>query len=623
MANSAIRIPIPGSIISAADAVSGELLRFDAQSGSGGAFVNFKPLVTDMFAFTKQGKLEFSVSLKDQTETTVWESAAQLGMVLAAATDTSGQFKANDIRLGINLGTSSIPSRNLEVVGDLKVWGNAGGDAGSVLGRLAFYKVPSGTPRGETTDNLLFFTPVSADAPTDTTVLGRLKGSSGRFLAVDTVSRASYMVQLEDCITAGNGITISDNTISLATTTEISSPTGIKIRVDSNSTGGEIEAFQVVEGVDSVTGGLTGDQPLLTLVRAHGDQMVWSGTGWTLGSGSNQSWPTVKMGVGTGNRLLPSGLLVEDGEPVGVDYLEGDGYFSNTSPVGLRFARLFGPVPKAGEHTVLTGTDGNTNSYKYRDTINGLDIDNPSFNGRFGFLPAVANMNSGNHGAANPGSFVAAFLSKHPDSGGIKVKTGDTNNDEFAVFVENGEIDSAFYGGVTGSLDDISRGLSGRNTAFGFDTGSIGTDNYKNQVFANAPVFTIRAASGDTFIRGFLSMPFIPGMEADTDSAASGVAADGTHVYQCFENTTTSAIPDPLGGVSTEAADVAGGVGGVTMRRWTFSTGTGTWSITASYTLPKGTVYANAAGDLKIVKKGPSIKNHALGGITSRWNDSD
>lgn len=118
-------------------------------------------------------------------------------------------------------------------------------------------------------------------------------------------------------------------------------------------------------------------------------------------------------------------------------------------------------------------------------------------------------------------------------------------------------------------------------------------------------------------------MPFIPGMEADTDSAASGVAADGTHVYQCFENTTTSAIPDPLGGVSTEAADVAGGVGGVTMRRWTFSTGTGTWSITASYTLPKGTVYANAAGDLKIVKKGPSIKNHALGGITSRWNDSD
>lgn len=623
MANSAIRIPIPGSIISAADAANGELLRFDAQSGNGGAFVNFKPLITDMFAFTRQGKLEFRVSLKDQTETTSWEAATKLGMVLAAGT-INGEFNANDIRLGVNIGTASIPARTLEVNGDFKFWGNAGGDAGAVLGRVAFYKVPTdGTQRGETPANRLFFTPISADAPTDPAVLARLKGSNGRFLAIDTVTSASYMVQLDDCVAAGNGITITDNTISLAPVTGVESTEGFTITLDTNRNGDEQDMFVIRESVTG-NGSNVIKHPLLSLVRTHQPLLRWNGTRFVMGTSESSKWPTVKLGVGTGDRFLPSGLLIEDGEPVvGWADVPTEGYISS-SPASLRFARPFGKVSQIGSNVELASIDElnptDPNLAYWYDSFNGIFITDPSKAGRFGFLPAIGSM-GGDHAIANPGSYVAAFLSKHPDSGGIKIKTGDRNNDEFALFIENGDVEDTSLS-VTGSINDFTQGLLGRNASLGFDSGITGTlSEYANAVVADGPVFTVRAGSGDTFVRGFLVMPFLPGMQADTNSAPSGVAANGTHVYQCFENTTTSPVTDPLGTV-TQGADVSGIIGGVTMRRWTFDSSLSTWVISASYSLPRGAVYCDANGSLKIVRKGTDIKNHGIGGIT-RWTDAN
>jgi hypothetical protein len=610
MANSAIRIPIPGSIINAPSAEAGDMLRFDPLLGQGGTFVNFKPLIGDMYPFTKNAVLDFYVSVKDQTETSVWSDAVAKGMTLAASLNLNGVPQVNDIRLGINL-PSGRPNYTLEVVGNMMVWGN-GVEAGNIKGRIQYYQGGVGTDT--TSEYLIFKTPIKShtDAELDA-VQNSLK--TGRLLTKHPTTKETYFARVEDIMVAGDGISIQGNTVSVnvgASFTEggglneISSPAGLTIRLDSNRTGGENEAFKVVESV-SLPNGQAVDFSLLKVVRQHQAVVDWNGTEFVIGEDTSQTWPAVKMAVGAGTRLLPSGFLIEDGAPVTADanteeILDQEGYPSTASG-GSTYARLFGAVAANPADIILTGAAGDPATAVYYDKQQQVLVSTSQSTGRFGFLPGFGSMFYDN-GYANPGSFVAGFLNKHPDGGGIKVKSGDNNNDEFSLFLENGDV-SYDTSVTTGSRSDLT---ARQFTIAPNPTDAVTNGEYRNIVASNAPVFTVRATTGDTFVRGFLVMPFLPGINSTvngvdnnpTGSKGSG-SADGELLYSTHTDAT----------------------GRVSIRRYTWNAASSRWiGPNATFTLPKGTVYAKADGTLAITKVGDHIPNHGLNGV-SNWLLSD
>lgn len=602
MANSAIRIPIPGSIIDAASAVDGDLLYFDSTIGNGGSFVNFKPLIQDIRPFTKNSTLDFYVSVKNQAETSSWESATAKAMTLAAGLNAEGLPVETDMRLGVNLSVGR-PSHNLEVVGDIMVWGN-GLEGGDILGRINYYSNDTATPSASFS-NLIFSTPLKAHTdPELDAVQSSLR--TGRLLVKHPTSKATYFARLEDILSPGNGISVTDNTVSIGSIDSIESATGFTIRLDTNESGGESEAFRVVESV-TLPNGQASDFSLLKVVRQHKAVVEWNAGAFQIGDEVSQAWPAVKMAVGTGSRFLPSGFLVEDGAPVTADdtdiaTLDQEGYTS-ISAGGSVYARLFGPVAANPADIILTGPAGLPNQAIYFDSALQSSATATEGNGRFGFLPGIGTMWASN-GYANPGSFVAGFLNKHGDGGGIKVKSGDINNDEFSLFLENGDL---FYS--TSQTTGTANELTARQFTIA-ENPSNGAPNeqYQNIVAANAPVFTVRATTGDTFVRGFLVMPFLPGINSDVDgtdaspvgNAGAGVS-DGVTIYSTHVN--------------------ASGV--VSIRRYAWSTAGNAWvGPSATFTLPKGTVYCDASGNVKIARQGSHIPNHGLNGV-STWRVSD
>jgi len=594
MANSAIRIPIPGSIIDAASAQEGDLLYFNATLGQGGSFVNFKPLIQDIRPFTKNSVVDFYVSVKNETETTSWNLATVKAMTLAAALDGNNQAIESDMRMGVNL-QSGRPSHTLEVVGDLKVWG--GGD---IIGRINFYQQNNTT----IPPNLIFSTPLTSHTDAD---LNSIQASlrTGRVLSKHPVSNQTYFARMEDVAVAGNGIAINNNTISVGSISSVSSPTGFTIRLDSDRVGGESEEFRVVESV-AISGGTDADFSLLRLVRQHKPIVNWVNGSFVLGDDSSQSWPAVKMGVGAGTRFLPSGFLVEDGAPVTADDTDesttDQEAYTSTSSGGSVYARLFGAVASNPADIIITGTAGQPNTAVYYDSKTGVSVSTAQSNGRFGFLPGIGTMWTEN-GYANPGSFVAAFLNKHADGGGIKVKASDTNNDEFALFMENAaiEYDTTKTTGGDGELE-------ARNKVIFVDpSSSVSNGQYRNILAQNAPVFTVRASTGDTFVRGFLVMPFLPGIASDFTGTDATPTPSGTGVVDGTVIFTTH----------TTVAGI------VSIRKYTWNVATNAWiGPGAEYTLPKGAVYCDASGTLKIVRTGTQIPNHGLNGV-SLWRTSD
>jgi len=607
MANSAIRIPIPGSIINASGAQDGDLLYFNSTLGQGGSFTNFKPLITDLRPFTKTSVLDFYVSVKSETETTSWEAATVKAMTLAAGLDGGGGLIANDIRLGVNLAEGR-PSHTLEVVGDLMVWG-AGLQGGDIIGSIAYYQGNDGSSGGTPShDNKIFATPLKSHTDAE---LNAVQSSlrEGRILTKHPTTKQTYFARIEDILSPGEGIAISGNTVSLnQNISTITSDSGVTIKLDNNRNGGETEALSVVESV-SLANGQPVDFPLVKVVRCHTPNVQWSGSAYVLGSASSQEWPTVKMAVGTGTRLVPAGLVIEDGAPVTTDGggNDQDGYASGLG--GSFYARLFGAVASNPADIIITGPAANPSQAYYYDSLVDGDSRVETSSGRFGFLPGVPEFFGGG-GYSNPGSFVAGFLNKHIDGGGVKVKVGDENGDEFALFMENSDI--VYDTGATGG--DVNAPLNARHYTIAEDyAGDEVTvnDQYRNVLAEHAPIFTVRATTGDTFIRGLLTMPFLPGINSDVDGVdtspvGSSVGADeGAVIY----TTHTSAA------------------GEVSIRKyqWCFTCGPGgaaTWTLKATYTLPKGTLYCDASGNLKVARAGNSITNHGLNGVTS-WLLSD
>jgi len=593
MANSAIRIPIPGSIIDAINAIDGDLLYFNSVLGQGGSFVNFKPLVQDLRPFTKNSQLDFYVSVKSETETDSWQDATERGMVLASGLDNSGNPVQGDVRLGINLDFGR-PTHTLEVVGDLMVWGS-GSEAGKVLGRVNFYSNETETPQ-PSFENLVFGSPLKNYSETELdAVQSRLQ--AGNLLVRHPDTKDTYFARLEDIAVAGNGITVNNNIISVGGNfQEISSPFGLTIRLDTDRNGGENDALRVVEQV-SGPGGLPLDFSLMRVVRGHGNGVTWNSTTnrFEIGTPTSQGWPTVKMSVGTGTRLTPNGLVVEDGVPV-TGAQNQEGYETN----GSKYARLFGAVTEDPSTIVVTGPINDPASAYYFDTGRNVASTVADNDGRFGFLPGIVSM-SDKGGYADPGSFVAGFLNKHSDGGGVKIKSGDTNGDEFALFLENSQVavDTAVTGGQYGEL-------SARHLTIVEDTDLTGfNDRYRNILAKDAPVFTVRATSGDTFVRGFLVMPFLPGIQSDTNGKPeSPGAVEGEIVLSTVEHEDLS----------------------VSMIRYQWNSveqgGGGDWTALAEYKLPKGTLYCDATGNVKIARGGSNIRNHGLDGVTS-WSTSD
>lgn len=605
MANSAIRIPIPGSIIDAAGAQDGDLLYFNSTLGQGGSFTNFKPLITDLRPFTKNSVLDFYVSVLSESESTVWENATTKGMTLASGLDSEGRPVVNDIRLGVNLAIGR-PSHTLEVVGDLMVWGN-GLEGGDIVGSIKYYQGNDGSSGGSPAfSNLIFATPLKShtDAELDA-VQSSLR--EGRILAKHPTTKQTYFARIEDILSPGAGIAITDNTISVSQNlSTITSDSGVTIKLDNNRTGGETEALSVVESV-SLPNGQPIDFPLVKVVRCHTPNVEWSGSAYVLGSTTSQEWPTVKMAVGTGTRIVPAGLVIEDGAPVTADGGESDqdGYASGLG--GSFYARLFGAVASNPAEVIITGSAADPATAHYYDTGLGADSRVTTSTGRFGFLPGVPNL-VGVGGFANPGSFVAGFLNKHIDGGGVKVKTGDENGDEFALFMENSDI--VYDTGATGG--DVTAPLNARHYTIAEDfVGGTVTDQYRNVLAEHAPIFTVRATTGDTFIRGLLTMPFLPGINSDVDGVDTspvGSSIGATEGEVIYTTHTSSA-----------------GVVSIRKYEWCFTcgpAGAATWTLKAIYTLPKGTLYCDASGNLKVARAGNSITNHGLNGVTS-WLLSD
>lgn len=587
MANSAIRIPIPGSIIDAVNAVDGDMLIFNQAIGQNGAFVNFKPLIQNLQPFTGQSVLDFYVSLTGGTGTS-WENATVRGMTLAAAqqSDTNNPI-SNDIRLGINLEEGAgRPSHTLEVAGDICVWGR-GIKGGDMVGTLDFYNAPTGTnPPSLESDNLLFKTPIKLHTSAELDLVQSSLRAGGRLLVRrPSASAETYFARLEDILTPGTGIQVNGNTVSLAEFCEINCPTGFTIRLDTDVTGGESEAFRVVESVGA--SGSVADFPLLRLVRQHGGAITWNGTAFQIGSNTDQTFASTKMGVGTGNRFLPGGVVVE-----------------NLATQSCRYARLFGSVADNPADIIITGTAGQPATAIYHDISGSAPATQVTGTGRFGFLPGFESMDTGGGGYANPGSFVSGFLNGDADGGGIKIKACDDNGDEFALFMENGEL-SYLTGATGGSGVD----LKARHFAIQDDVTSANpNEQYKNILAKNAPIFTVRATSGDTFVRGFLSMPFLPGINSDLDqtpTVTGGISA----------------------GVVKRTTEVDAETKVVTINKYEFCSNCGTpdnaaiWVLKAQFTLPKGTLYSDANGNVKIAKGGSHVRNHGLNGVTN-WTNS-
>jgi len=588
MANSAIRIPIPGSIIDAVNAVDGDMLIFNQSIGQNGAFVNFKPLIQNLQPFTGQSVLDFYVSLTGGTGTS-WENATVRGMTLAAAQQGgSGNPISTDIRLGINLEEGEgRPSHTLEVAGDICVWGR-GTKGGDMVGTLDFYNAPTGTePPSLAPGNLLFKTPIKFHTTTELNdVQNTLR--TGRLLVRNADNKQTYFARLEDILTPGTGIQVTDNTVSLAEFCEINCPTGFTIRMDTDRTGAESDEFRVVErfGYHTDAGGVA-DFPLLRLVRQHGDAITWNGTAsaFQIGDPDNnaQTSRKLKMGIGTGNRFLPGGMMIE-----------------NLGSYGCRYARLFGPVAANPADIIITGTAGHPETAIYHDISGSASATEVAGTGRFGFLPGFASMITGglSGGFANPGSFVSGFLNRDADGGGIKIKACDNNNDEYALFMENGEL-----GYLTSATGGSNIDLQARHFAIQDDVTSTNpNDQYKNILANDAPVFSVRAASGDTFVRGFLSMPFLPGINSDLNQA-----------------------PLVTGGLSTGDVTRTTEVDSnkkVTINKYEFcascgSGGIAQWVLKAQFELPKGTLYSDANGNVKIARGGPNVLYHGLNGVTS------
>lgn len=592
MANSAIRIPIPGSIIDAANASDGDLLYFDSTRGQGGAFVNFRPLIQNLSPFTKNSQLDFYVSIKGEQEATNWADAVKRGMVLATALNENSPI-SDDIRLGINL-ESGRPSHNLEVVGDFMIWG-AGLEAGDILGRTKFYSNNTQTPQ-PSPENLIFATPLKNYSDGE---LSNVQPSlrQGKLLLRHPITLDTYFARLEDILIPGNGIIVDGNTVSFGGAidfSQISSPTGITLRIDSDNVGGEKEALNIVEKV-ALPGGGVGDFSMLRLVRSHGAEITWEGGAFNVGNSTSHGWPTIKMSVGSGSRITPSGFVYEDGTPI--NNLSDQDQYPN---IGSYYSRLFGPVANIPTDIVITGTAGQPNTARYFDLDKGVSSDNLNGGGRFGFLQGFASM-SELGGIANPGSFIGGYLNKHNDGGGLKVKACDTDGDEFALFLENGNVvyDLSTSTGSGGSL--TARHLTVANNA----VETSPNDQYKNVLAKDAPVFTVRATSGDTFIRGFLVMPFLPGINSRFEGKPTQPGEEnGTTVFS------TEIGPD-------ESVSLIRYV-------WDFSAngGAGDWIVMASYTLPKGTLYCDSSGAIKVSRGGSHISNHGLNGVTS-WKTSD
>jgi len=588
MANSAIRIPIPGSIIDAVNAVDGDMLIFNQTIGQNGAFVNFKPLIQNLQPFTGQSVLDFYVSLTGGTGTS-WENATVRGMTLAAAQYSgSGTPISTDIRLGINIDEGyGRPSHTLEVAGDICVWGR-GTKGGDMVGTLDFYNAPIGTnPPSLAPGNLLFKTPIKLHTTAELDgVQNTLR--AGRLLVRHPTNSETYFARLEDILTPGTGIQITNNTVSLAEFCEINCPTGFTVRMDTDETGGESEAFQVVESVEAA--GTVVDFPLLRLVRQHGGAITWNGTAFQIGANTDQTVPSgTKMGVGTGNRFLPGGVVVE-----------------NLAAQSCRYARLFGPVADNPADITITGTANDPSTAIYHDISGSASATELTGTGRFGFLPGFESMAGTAGGYANPGSFVSGFLNLETDGGGIKIKACDGNNDEFALFMENGELDY-----LTSATGGSNIDLKARHFAIQDDVSNATPNNQYMNILANdAPIFSVRAASGDTFVRGFLSMPFLPGINSVLDRAPN---AQGS--------------PPDTGtpGEIKRTTEVNSGV--VTIKKYQFfSTGGpgngAEWKLMAQFELPKGTLYSDANGNVKIARDGNNVVFHGLGGV-SDWTHSD
>ena len=587
MANSAIRIPIPGSIINAPSSIDGDQLMFDSTAGGGGAYTNIKSLIQDLRPFTRQARLDFYVSMKDITESTVWEDAVTRGMVLSAKLDENDNPVNSDIRLGINLSEGD-PTHTLEIVGDFMSWGR-GNEGGSICGRVGYftnYGLPAGS-QGPTNDNVIFHTPIKktyteADLATIKTGLK----TSGPVLVRDDLdaTKKTYFAQAEYYLDDGYGISISGNSINVDDLPIIQSPTGVTVRLDMDANSNE-DLFKVVDVRHT---GITGDYSLLRLARRHDPEVTWDGTKFVVGNPTDQGGQGVRLSIGTGNRIVPSGFVMEDGITI-------DG-----SPHGSYYARLFGKVANPDDIVITGGSPYDPTTAFYYDTNTSQSSAVVQGTGQFGFLAGIDNMQSYG-GYANPGSFVAGFLNKHNDGGGVKIKANDVNNDEFALFMENGEVDSPYNPAITGGSNGE---LNARHFTIAVDTTDTDvTSQYKNILAEHAPVFTVRATTGDTFIRGMVVLPFLPGINSQYTGTPSGSAQIGVMVY--------STVKD------------AEGV--VTIKRWTYSDlggGLFGWVQSASYILPKGTLYAEADGTVKIAKGGDQIANHGLDGVES-WITSD
>jgi len=592
MTNSAIRIPIPGSVIDAVNANNGDLLYFNATQGQGGRFISFKPLIQDLRPFNGTSRLDFYVSTKSESETSSWEDATTLGMTLASGLDGSNRVLDGDIRLGINLDFGR-PTHTLEVVGDMMIWGRES-EAGNVLGRIKFYS--NETNSGVTPETLVFGTPLKNHSNEElNSIQSRLQ--AGRLLVRHPDTKDTYFARLQDIVVPGNGVTVNNNIISVGDNFEnISSPRGITLTIDTDKNAGENEAFKIVERVSGPLG-LELDFPLLQLVRAHGSGLTWNQTAnqFTPGNSSSQGWPTVKFGIGTGSRSIPNGMLVEDGV-----FVTGTLSQEEYDVIGAKYARLFGEVATDPTVIAITGNPSDPQTAFYVDTGRGVAATEPQNDGRFGFLLGFESMNT-KGGFADPGSFVAGYLNKHPDGGGVKVKVGDTDGDEFALFMENSNV------AVNSNLTGGERGeLSARHLTIVENTELTGVnDQYRNILAQHAPVFTVRGTTGDTFVRGFLVMPFLPGIQSDVNGKPTLPGAEnGVVVLSTHEN------PDLT----------------VSMVRYQWDTtqlgGAGDWVPVAEYKLPKGTVYCDANGNVKICRVGGNIRNHGLDGVTS-WSTSD
>ena len=587
MANSAIRIPIPGSIINAPSSVDGDILVFNSTAGSGGAYTNIKALIQDLRPFTREARLDFYVSVKDITETTVWADAVTRGMVLSAKFDDGNDPISSDIRLGINLSEGD-PTHTLEIVGDFMSWGR-GNEGGSICGRVGYFTNDglSAGSQGPTNDNVIFHTPIKKTYTADDLedIKAGLK-SSGTVLVRDDLdtTKKTYFAQAEYYLDDGYGISISGNSINVDDLPIIQSPTGVTVRLDMDANSNE-DLFKVVDVTHT---GVTGDYSLLRLARRHDPVVTWDGTKFVVGNATDQGGQSVRLSVGTGNRIVPSGFVMEDGIQI------------DDSPHGSHYARLFGKVATPDD-IVITGNWEEPDSAYYYDISTSQASTSVTGTGQFGFLAGIDSMAFVTGGYANPGSFVAGFLNKHNDGGGVKIKANDVNNDEFALFMENGEVDAPYDPAITGGSNGE---LNARHFTMAVDTTDAETTSqYKNILAEHAPVFTVRATTGDTFIRGMVVLPFLPGINSEYSTTPPVTGASGDMTY----------------GTITDSD------GEVTITRWTYQNlGNGLfgWVQSATYILPRGTLYAEADGTVKIAKGGDQIPNHGLGGVTS-WHTSD